>query len=80
MIARVALIMLLVAGPALGQDAGAEEEGAEAVVGSKKSDKYHRLDCRWAKKIAAANLVTFKSPAEAKAAGYTPCKTCEPPE
>lgn len=63
-----------------GQDAGAEEEGAEAVVGSKKSDKYHRPDCRWAKKITAANLITFRSPAEAKAAGYTPCKTCKPPE
>ena len=63
-----------------GQDAEAEPKGTGSVVDSKRSDKYHRPDCRWAKMISAANLVTFKSAAEAKAAGYAPCKTCRPPE
>ena len=63
-----------------GQHADAEREGAGAVVGSKRSNKYHRPDCRWAQKISAKSLVTFKSAAEAKAAGYQPCKVCTPPE
>ena len=48
-------------------------------VGSKNSNKYHNLDCKWAKKISAKNLVTFKTAKEALAAGYVPCKVCKPP-
>jgi len=48
-------------------------------VGSKKSDKYHYPDCKWAKKIKPENLVTFKSAEEALKAGYVPCKVCRPP-
>jgi len=48
-------------------------------VGSKNSNKYHYPDCKWAKKINPANLVTFKSAKEAKEAGYVPCKVCKPP-
>lgn len=48
-------------------------------VGSSKSDKYHYPSCSAAKKIKAANLVTFSSSAEARAAGYIPCGICHPP-
>ena len=48
-------------------------------VGSKKSNKYHNPDCRWAKKIKPSNLVTFTSAEEARSAGYVPCKVCKPP-
>jgi len=47
-------------------------------VGSSQSNKYHRPDCVWAKKISPANLVTFKSPEEARRRGYVPCKVCNP--
>lgn len=49
-------------------------------VGSKKSDKYHYCDCRWAKKINEENLRCFQSVDEAKSMGYKPCGTCKPPE
>lgn len=48
-------------------------------VASRKSDKYHYPHCEWAKKIKAENLITFKSAEEARAAGYVPCKVCNPP-
>ena len=49
-------------------------------VGSKKSDKYHIQECRWAKRISESNLVTFASVAEATHAEYQPCKVCKPPK
>ncbi|OPY49348.1 MAG: hypothetical protein A4E49_03171 [Methanosaeta sp. PtaU1.Bin112] len=48
-------------------------------VGSSKSNKYHYTSCQWAQKIKASNLITFSSSAEARAAGYVPCKICNPP-
>jgi methylphosphotriester-DNA--protein-cysteine methyltransferase len=48
-------------------------------VGSKKSDKYHYPDCKWAQKIKPENLVTFTSAEEAIKARYVPCKVCRPP-
>ncbi len=48
-------------------------------VGSKHSNKYHNPNCKWAKKIAAKNLITFKTVQEAVNAGYVPCKVCKPP-
>jgi len=47
-------------------------------VASKKSNKYHRLDCSYAAKIKPENLVTFSSVEEAEKAGYIPCKVCQP--
>ena len=46
---------------------------------SKKSNKYHYPECRWAKKIKPYNLIRFSSPEEAVSAGYVPCKVCKPP-
>lgn len=51
----------------------------EKYVGSKKSDKYHYPDCRWAKKILPENEIWFSSSDEARAAGYVPCGVCNPP-
>lgn len=47
-------------------------------VGSAKSDKYHSLSCKWAKKISQSNEVYFKTREEAKSRGYTACKVCNP--
>lgn len=48
-------------------------------VGSINSDVYHYPSCASAKRIKSYNLKTFSSTAEAKAAGYRPCKKCNPP-
>lgn len=47
-------------------------------VGSVNSNKYHRLSCKWAKKIKPKNAVYFKDKKEAEEKGYKPCKVCKP--
>lgn len=47
-------------------------------VGNIKSKKYHKLNCRSAKKLKSKNRIYFKDKAEAEKQGYTPCKVCEP--
>lgn len=49
---------------------------AQPFVGSKNSNKYHKLTCKWAQRISASNKVTFKNASEATAAGYQPCRVC----
>jgi len=61
------------------QPAPSQAVSTETFVGSANSNKYHYPDCRWAKKISAANLVEFSSAEEARKAGYVPCKVCSPP-
>jgi pilus assembly protein CpaE len=48
-------------------------------VGSSTSNKYHYPDCKWAKTIPPKKLIGFKSAAQARAKGYIPCPTCNPP-
>ena len=43
-----------------------------AFVGSKKSNKYHKIDCRFARKIKPQNLICFKSEQDARDKGYVP--------
>jgi hypothetical protein len=47
-------------------------------VGSTTSNKYHRPDCSYAKKIKEENRVYFSDAWEAREAGYLPCKVCNP--
>ena len=50
------------------------------LVASQNSDRYHRADCKIAKKILKEDLVPdLKAPEEYLAAGYNPCKKCNPP-
>jgi len=49
-----------------------EKSGECMFVGSKNSDKYHRMDCRWADQIKSENIVCFKSEEDAKSKGYVP--------
>lgn len=46
------------------------------VVASKSGTKYHLPDCPGAKQIKPANLISFESEAEAKAAGYSKASNC----
>lgn len=47
-------------------------------VASKNGKVFHRLDCRWAKKIKPENLVHYKTREDAINAGKRPCKMCKP--
>ncbi len=45
-------------------------------VGSKNSNKYHLLSCRWAKNIKPENQICFSSKNDAESKGYLPDKNC----
>ena len=47
-------------------------------VGSRESDRYHYPYCGWTKSINDQNLIHFDTEEEATAAGYSPCKSCDP--
>ena len=51
---------------------------SDIYVGNISSHKFHKPDCRWAKKISTGNRAYFKSRQEAINKGYTPCKVCRP--
>lgn len=48
------------------------------LVGSIHSDKFHKPDCKWAKKISEKNQIWFKDAADAREYGYKPCGACKP--
>ncbi|MGZ4865407.1 MAG: Ada metal-binding domain-containing protein [Halobacteriota archaeon] len=48
-------------------------------IGNKATKVYHYPWCSDAAKIKPENRVTFPTAAAAKAAGYRPCKHCNPP-
>ena len=56
--------------------AGSEER--RGYVASSDSNRYHRFDCRWAKKIVLDNRIHFSSSREAQDRGYVPCGVCKP--
>ncbi len=64
---------------ALGVSSALWAAGADKLVASKNSDKYHLASCAIAAQISADNKVTFATPEEAIAAKYAPCKKCNPP-
>ncbi len=47
-------------------------------VGNSETKKFHKPSCEWAKKMNKENKVEFASTADAKKAGYEPCKVCLP--
>jgi len=47
-------------------------------VGSTTSDKYHRPDCSYAKKIKSENKIFFSDVLDAQKKGYSACKVCSP--
>jgi len=49
-----------------------------AVVGNKKSRKYHLPTCSSVERMSPDNRVQFDSADAAKAQGYEPCKVCKP--
>ena len=57
----------------------AERVGAEyGYVASKRSDVFHKSECRWANKISPENFVGYSNKAEATESGKRPCRSCKP--
>ena len=52
--------------------------GEYKYVGSVNSNKYHRPDCKWAKRIKPENEIWFRDKEDARKHGYVPCKVCKP--
>ncbi len=48
------------------------------LVGSRHSTKVHEAACQHARRINPQNRVYFDTPRDAKQAGRTPCKSCDP--
>ena len=55
-------------------------QSAGKYLGSKRSDIYHYPTCKWALKISPHNAIWFDSAAQARKAGYRPCRVCKPPQ
>ena len=51
---------------------------AAGYVGNANSKKFHHADCNYAAKMNPNNRVAFNTRDEAIAAGYVPCKRCNP--
>lgn len=49
-----------------------------AVVGNRRSYRFHRVDCHYAHKIRTRNRIYFSSPHQAFLAGYAPARECLP--
>ena len=47
-------------------------------VANRNSDLYHRIDCKWVRKIKRDHLVQFASPAEAESRNFLACRNCSP--
>ena len=47
-------------------------------MGSSTTDKFHRSDCRWVKRISQENIIVFQSKQDALDKGHVPCNTCKP--
>lgn len=63
------LLMLMLSAPAT---------AAGEYVASMLRKPFHYPSCRWAKKIAPENLVTYPTRAAAISDGHVPCKVCKP--
>ncbi len=51
---------------------------SDPYAGNSSTHKFHRADCRYAARISDGSYVGFASAEEALAAGYEPCKVCNP--
>ena len=49
-----------------------------AYVGNVKSYKFHKIDCRWAKRCTKNCQAPFNTREQAAEAGFIPCKVCKP--
>jgi hypothetical protein len=64
--------------PKAASTSGSEAVAAGGLFGKRGLKKVHRPGCPFGERISAETRVHFKSLADAKAAGYDPCKSCRP--
>jgi micrococcal nuclease len=57
---------------------GAEARNADGYIGNTETKKFHLPACRYVSSIKAAHLLRIAARADALAAGFTPCKVCDP--
>jgi micrococcal nuclease len=60
------------------EESAPDESAGGEYIGSARSYKFHYTDCVWGQKITSNNAVYFASRDEAIAAGFAPCKVCNP--
>ena len=58
--------------------ADAASRPTDGYVASKRSEVFHRADCKSAAKISEKNLVRYNTRDEAVQAGKKPCHECNP--
>lgn len=51
---------------------------APQYVASINKEPFHRISCRWARKISPKNAVYYNTREEAAQDGHRPCKVCKP--
>ena len=51
---------------------------APQYVASINKEPFHRISCRWARKISPKNAVYYNTREEAIQDGHRPCKVCKP--
>jgi flagellar biosynthesis protein FlhF len=64
------------AGPPIGVNPPAAS--AAPLVANRNSDLYHRIDCKWARRIKSDHLLQFVSVAEAESRNFHACRSCCP--
>ena len=48
------------------------------LVANKNSEVYHRLTCKWAKRIKPENIIKFAGTYDAETQNFLPCRSCNP--
>ncbi|NLF31586.1 MAG: hypothetical protein GX591_11955 [Planctomycetes bacterium] len=76
-LAKAAVAVAIGAGVALLLAAGEAAERERAVANA-RSMRFHRPTCPAAERIHPANIRRFRTHADARAAGYRPCRACDP--
>ena len=56
-----------------------QAHAAAQYIGNRNTKVYHQSTCRYVDEINPENRVVFNYPENATAAGYQPCKVCNPP-
>jgi Micrococcal nuclease (thermonuclease) homologs len=64
---------------ATAEDSFGEYVESSHFVGSENSDVYHYPWCHYVDRINPENRIYFDTPEDAIAAGYRPCRVCNPP-
>ena len=53
--------------------------GSHRFIASQSSDRYHLTSCKVAENILQEDALYYATPEEYLAAGYRPCRKCDPP-